>query len=182
MIKKIIHRIVLIMIMSTNFLLTADSYASSVEKKYVDNKMVEDFCFKLYEKIEKDGFKPDLLVGLSRGGLVPLGYLSNEAMLDIHNTLSISIASYKDKKQGQLTLRMPFHGEDVQQFKTILVIDDLADSGKTLEFVLSLLQENNPDAVIKTATLFYKKKSVIVPDYYIEETDQWIVFPWEKVN
>jgi len=40
-------------------------------------------------------------------------------------------------------------------------------------------QETSPDAIIKTAALFYKKRAMFTPDYYVEETANWIVFPWE---
>jgi hypoxanthine phosphoribosyltransferase len=49
-----------------------------------------------------------------------------------------------------------------------------------LDFVIKLIKEALPNATIKTAVLFYKPKSKIKPDYYVEETTDWIVFPWEN--
>lgn len=63
---------------------------------------------------------------------------------------------------------------------SFLVIDDLTDSGDSLAFAITKLRALRPEATIKTAVLFYKKHSQIIPDYYVEETDQWVVFTWEK--
>ena len=56
-----------------------------------------------------------------------------------------------------------------------LIVDDIADTGKTLnDYTL-----NDYNYSFPTATLFYKKRSIIQPTFYVETTDKWIVFPWE---
>jgi hypoxanthine phosphoribosyltransferase len=63
--------------------------------------------------------------------------------------------------------------------KRILLIDDVADSGVSLEFALQYLRMKKPQE-IAIGTLYYKPWSTLKPDYYVEETSSWIVFPHER--
>jgi len=154
---------------------------AEVKKTYVSLDRIKSMCTDIYQQVQKDNLKPSLLLTMCRGGLIPTGLLAGEEMFNNRNVVTISIESYDDdNQQGELTLRFPAHLEDYANFNTILIIDDIADSGKTLEFVIKLLKEHLPNATIKTAVLFYKPKSKIKPDYYVEETTDWIVFPWEN--
>lgn len=136
-------------------------------------------CNGLHEQMGKDGFEPDLLVGIARGGLIPLGFLASEQNFNNRNTRTINLQSYTDEgKKTELHLTNPMRAEDFPGY-TILIIDDIADSGESLEFAIETLKVLCPQAIIKTAVLFYKKDSKIKPDYFITETDKWIVFPWE---
>lgn len=153
---------------------------SAVQKTYVSIEKIQAMCSSVYHKAQQDHFTPELLVGVSRGGLIPLGFLAGDQLFNNRNTKIISIRSYDDQyHQKNLTLLLPVHEEELKKFTSILIIDDIADAGKTLEYVRALLAKELPMATIKTATLFYKNRSVIKPDYYVEETGDWIVFPWE---
>lgn len=161
--------------------LCSTSHAAEVKKRFIPAQEIGTMCEQLFKKINADTFSPDLIIGLSRGGLVPLGYLSGETMFDIRNVVTISVKSYEKSHQSSINLVFPLQKEVIQAANSILVVDDLVDSGKTLSFVMQLLKEQNPDAVIKTATLLYKPKyASFAPDYYVQETDEWIVFPWEQ--
>jgi hypoxanthine phosphoribosyltransferase len=63
--------------------------------------------------------------------------------------------------------------------KRVLVVDDVADTGESLRLVRSYLEEQGATEV-KTATIYYKPWSVMIPDYYEKETRSWIIFPWER--
>lgn len=160
----------------------------NVHKQYVSIDTVKAMCQVLHQQATQtpDAFVPDLIIGLSRGGLIPLGYLASESMFNNRNVTTIGLASYCDAgKRSALKLLCPFSQADIdylQRFPNILIVDDLVDSGTTLVFVLTLLKQYAPDATIKTAVLFYKKSSSIKPDYYVEETTSWIVFPWESIK
>jgi hypoxanthine phosphoribosyltransferase len=75
-------------------------------------------------------------------------------------------------------LSIQFIPELREDLYPVLIVDDVADSGRTLSRTLNdlsvLIKEN-----ILIATLFYKKTSIITPDYYAAVTDKWVVFPWE---
>ena len=80
------------------------------------------------------------------------------------------IASTTEKPQIR-----PFYG-DVKG-KKVLIIDDIWDSGRTMEAVLEYLGKEN----VTTATLYWKEKALNKPNYYAETAreNEWIVFPWE---
>ena len=94
-----------------------------------------------------------VLWGIPRGGLVLAAMLSHR-------------------------LNVPLCSKDtIPKIRPLLLVDDIADTGKTLKGVLSLT-ENNDDIVI--ATIHYHKQSSIIPDIWIKEKkDKWIVYPWE---
>lgn len=162
------------------------SEESIVSKQYIDMGTIKKMCEAVYEQAmhAADGsFQPELIIGLSRGGLIPLGFLAGDGMFNNRHVKTISIASYSDQgKQGKLLVLESWGDEDfayLKRFNSILIIDDLVDSGRSLLYVLKMIQEHAPHATVKTAALFYKKCSIIKPDYYAQETTDWIVFPWE---
>jgi hypoxanthine phosphoribosyltransferase len=61
----------------------------------------------------------------------------------------------------------------------VLVVDDLADTGKSLKLVYSHLTDQGASE-IRIATIYYKPWSVTVPNYYEKQTRKWVVFPWEQ--
>src|SRR6266481_1655671 len=88
------------------------SLAGDVNKVTFSAEQIERMCVKLHGIIKKDAFTPDLILAVSRGGLVPTGFLVNEKMFDMRNVSVICIKSYSDMKQGGMSLVMPFHIED----------------------------------------------------------------------
>ena len=64
--------------------------------------------------------------------------------------------------------------------KKVLIIDDIVDSGETMEEILKILKEKFPYVEFRLATLFYKKTAVLQPDYSVREATQWINFFWEE--
>lgn len=64
--------------------------------------------------------------------------------------------------------------------KKVLVVDDIADSGDTLEAVMEYLEKKYEDIEFVSCTLFYKKTSLYEPHFWINEADDWIDFFWER--
>jgi hypoxanthine phosphoribosyltransferase len=131
----------------------------------------------LAEKILSSNKKPDQIVAIARGGLT-LGHLLSD-LLRIPISI-ITIQSYTDiQKQGELKiigrLQSPIKG------KCILVVDDVADSGKTLVRAKKYLSRFRPSAMV-TATLFYKPRSIVKPDHVATTTTKWILFPYEPTE
>jgi len=138
----------------------------------------------------RDGYKPDYIIGLTRGGLVPAVILSQT--LDIP-MISVSYSAYGgngDNKNHANILPTIYTLGDIQSgtgklppVPKLLIVDDICDSGKTLQEVTEhYKRQGHP---VKTASLYYKdrgSKQVITPNYYwqmIEEGSPWIKFPWE---
>ena len=134
---------------------------------------------KLGKMIKKSDFSPDFLIGVARGGLVPLRVLSD--FFNNTNIAIINVKLYKDiaeREQVTFVQKIDFELSD----KKVLVIDDVADTGLTLKAVVDYLRNEKKVKILKTATLHYKPWSVIKPDYYVEEVEKWIVYPWEFVE
>lgn len=128
----------------------------------------------LAEQILKSKKPIDEIVAIARGGL-SLGLILTDFLQKPIST--ITIQSYTDiKKQGlvQITSKL---GKPIRD-KNILLVDDIADSGKTFKRAISYLQESHPTS-ITTASLFYKPHSTFKPDFFAKETDRWILLPHE---
>jgi xanthine phosphoribosyltransferase len=126
-----------------------------------------------------DGKGPDAgawkaVVGITRGGLVPAMIVARE--LDIRRVDTISIKSYNHQTQGSVPQVIKSPQADLMGDGTgILIVDDLVDSGKTLEVVRKLY----PNAHF--ATVYAKPSGKPQVDSYITEVSQdtWIFFPWD---
>ena len=137
-----------------------------------------DKAAKLSEQLsEKIDFKPDILIGISRGGLVPVRILSDK--LGINNLGIMGIGFYKSVGQTsefpQITQEL---SKDIQG-KKVLIVDDIADTGRSLVVAKEYLHRKNA-AQIKIATLHYKPASQLKPDYFMDTTTKWVVYPWEQ--
>lgn len=123
------------------------------------------------------GFAPELIVGISRGGLVPARVLSD--ILGVRNVGVLGISFYRamgrpsDFPQITQDLDMDIRG------RKVLVVDDVADTGRSLAVAKEHLLRKGAEEV-KVATLHYKPTSAYKPDYYVAETTAWIVYPWER--
>ena len=125
-----------------------------------------------------DGKGPDdgawrAVVGITRGGLVPAMIVSRE--LDIRVVDSISVTSYahQDRRDAEIT-KFP-QADLMGDGSGILIVDDLVDSGKTLELVRSLYPKAH------FATVYAKPSGKQQVDTYVTEVSQdtWIFFPWD---
>lgn len=140
----------------------------------------------LFNSIVKDEYKPDIILGISRGGWIPARLLSDmfEAsyLLEGKKVTSI-LATMQIKFYTSIaeTHTKPIVSQDVGVDifeKKILLIDDLADSGESLQCALEYLNLKKPQE-IRIGTLLAKPWSKIVPDYFAEEATEWVVFPHE---
>jgi len=128
------------------------------------------------QKIQRQNYKPDVIIGIARGGIIPARILLD--LLETPQLASIQIEFYTDINQTQQepTLKYPLTTK-ITGKKTLLV-DDISDTGKSLKFAKTHLQQHSVKEV-KTATLFQKPKSTEPPDFYEKQTNHWVVFPWD---
>ncbi|MHA1954231.1 MAG: phosphoribosyltransferase [Candidatus Heimdallarchaeaceae archaeon] len=157
-----------------------------VEFKILSWQDIDYLARQLFNLVKNDGYSPEIILGISRGGWIPARLLSDmfEAsyLLEGHKTSSI-LATMQIRFYAGIaeTHSKPVIAQDVGVDifqKKILLIDDLADSGESLQCALDYLKLKNPKEV-KIATLLYKPWSKVKPDYYVEETEEWVVFPHE---
>lgn len=165
-------------------------YDPGMEKTYISAESLLRDSLALGVQIVRSGFRPSFLVGVWRGG-APIG-ISVQEVLEFNGIecdhIAIRTSSYTGIDQQAKTVRV--HAIDYLVSRLsfedqLLLIDDVFDSGRSLEAVVAELRRrcrrNMPEQV-RIATVYYKparNKSPIKPDYYIRETDQWLVFPHE---
>ncbi|MFN4133944.1 MAG: phosphoribosyltransferase [Candidatus Hadarchaeales archaeon] len=144
-----------------------------MKKLFLNWEEVKKMVVSLAKKIKND-FDPDVIVGVVRGGLIPGVWISH--LLGDKQFRTIHVKYYLGSKRAE----KPVLIEDIGKIEgKVLVIDDVVDTGSSLSFVVSRLKKKGAKEV-RTAALAYKPHSFTKPDYFIFETDRWIVFPWER--
>jgi uncharacterized protein len=135
-----------------------------------------DMLFCQAQKIQNQSYRPDVVVGIARGGLISARILTD--LLETPELEILQIEFYTGINQTWLkpTIKQPLNHNFAG--KKILIVDDIADSGKSLKLAQTHLQELCAKE-IKTATLFKKPFSTITPDFYEKQTSHWVVFPWD---
>ncbi len=140
---------------------------------------VENTAASLTEKINSSGFTPDIIIAISRGGLVPARLLSDSLNVPVLYTIRISLYSSVGVRMEKPEVTQPL-SVDITG-KKILIVDDVSDSGRSLELAEQYIIPLNP-AEIKTATIHYKPGSMFKPDFFIFTTEAWVVYPWERAE
>ncbi|MEM1539543.1 MAG: phosphoribosyltransferase [Candidatus Bathyarchaeia archaeon] len=137
---------------------------------------IYEMLMRLARNIRKSSFKPDVIVGVSRGGWPPARVLSD--LLDNPNLANVKAEFYLGvaETKGEPTLTQPISVNVAS--KKVLIVDEVADTGRSLKLVKEHLISMGA-AEAKIATIYYKPWSIVKPDYYVKETSNWIVFPWE---
>ena len=148
-----------------------------MKKTTLSWRQVQALGEKLSRQISASEFKPDYLVGIAVGGLIPLALLAEA--LEIKNIATISVNSYNGTKRGRL--HVGYLPKIDLKNKKILLVDEIAETGETLKQVLKILIGRYRVGEIKTATLAINKaKCKFLPNFFAFENNKWIVFPWEK--
>ncbi|MCY3412351.1 MAG: phosphoribosyltransferase [Candidatus Heimdallarchaeota archaeon] len=130
----------------------------------------------LFEKMYQDDYRPDVIVAIARGGWIPGRLIAD--FFRTKNTANVKVDAYHDIAQENIAPKITQQISIDIEDKHVLIIDDIADSGKSLQVVLDDFKQRKPKSV-KVATIFYKQSSIIIPDYYVQETDAWVIFPFE---
>ena len=150
--------------------------SSEIEFEVPTWDQIYEMLLNLVEKIRKNGFKSDIIVGVSRGGWPPARVLSdlmgNPNLANVRAEFYLGVAETKEEPVLTQPVSMKVVG------KKVLVVDEVADTGKTLKLVKEHIIEKGATEV-KIATVYFKPWSIVKPDYYEKETSCWIVFPWE---
>lgn len=135
-------------------------------------------CRELAQAVADDGYEPDMIVSIARGGLglgMGLGYA-----LAVKNLSVINVEFYTGIDQRlEVPVMLPPTPQaiDLSGLK-VLIADDVADTGRTLEIVQAFCAEHV--AAARTVVVYEKPGSLIKPDYAWKRTDAWIDFPWSN--
>ena len=130
----------------------------------------------LAEAVAADGYHPDLILGIARGGLLVTGALGYA--LGVKNTFTMNVEFYTGVDERlDMPMILPPVPELVDFESTrVLVADDVADTGETLKLVKQFCADKV--AEVRCAVLYEKPRSAVRCEYVWRRTDQWIVFPW----
>jgi|MDSZ01.3.fsa_nt_gb hypoxanthine phosphoribosyltransferase len=165
-------------------------YSGMMDKHFISAEELLTDSFRLADQIFRSGFRPHFIVGVWRGG-APVGiavqeYLDYMGVETDH--IAIRTSSYYGINQQDKEVRV--HGlnyiiDHVNSDDELLLVDDVFDSGRSVIAILDELKlktRANLPETIKIATPYYKpdrNTTEIIPDYYVHETDRWLVFPHE---
>ncbi|MGB0866179.1 MAG: phosphoribosyltransferase [Granulosicoccaceae bacterium] len=160
------------------------------EKVFIDaESLLRDSC-KLAGQVIRSGFRPNFIVGVWRGG-TPVGVAVQE-MCDYYGMpsdhISIRTSSYYGVDKANKNVRV--HGlsyiiRRANAEDSLLIVDDVYDSGRSIKAIIDELKKKcrkNLPHDIRVATAYYKPErnnTDRAPEYYVHETDAWLVFPHE---
>jgi hypoxanthine phosphoribosyltransferase len=133
----------------------------------------------LARAIADSGFRPDLILAIARGGLFVAGALGYA--LSVKNLYVMNVEFYTGVGS---TLPMPVMLPPVPSAvdfsdKKVLIADDVADTGKTLELVRDFVSGHV--AEVRSAVIYEKTQSLIKCDYVWRRTDAWVNFAWSSL-
>ena len=132
----------------------------------------------LAQVVADSGFVPDVVLGIARGGLIPAGSLAYA--LECKNLFTVSVEFYTgvDRRLDVPVMLPPFLDAHDLDDAAVLLVDDVADTGRTLELVADFCAGHV--RVLRTAVLYEKPQSVITCDHVWRRTSRWIDFPWSS--
>ena len=123
----------------------------------------------------KDEFDPEVILAVARGGLT-LGH-SLAVALNNRNLFTLNSIHYEDT--NKLDTINIFNVPDLSKYTKILLVDDIIDSGESMVEIKRELLKRYPNLDIKIATVFYKKKALLLPEFKVKEAYDWIEFFWD---
>ena len=160
-----------------------------MEKHYIRSEDLIQDSFRLAWQVYEDGYRPNYIIGVWRGG-APIGIAVQEffSVLGVPSDhIAIRTSHYKgidDRSTEVQVYGLNYIIKQVESDDSLLIVDDVHDTGISIEKIVSDLQsackKNTPE--IRVATPYFKpskNKTSRVPDYYLHETDNWLVFPHE---
>jgi len=130
----------------------------------------------LAQMVADDGYQPDLILAIARGGLLVGGSVSYA--LRVKNVYVMNVEYYTgvdERLDFPVILPPPLNLVDLASAR-ILVTDDVADTGHTLALVRDFCAPQVAD--VRSAVLYQKPRSVVDCEYVWRRTDKWIDFPW----
>lgn len=161
-----------------------------MSKQFISAETLLTESFRLGALIHASGYRPDLLLGVWRGG-APIAiavheYLSYHGHCCEHLPVRVSAYAGIDAQRERVSI----HGladllEEIAGFRRLLVVDDVLDTGRSLRTLLAALSRAPGERELRTACPWYKpgrNRCDLSPDYHLHETDNWLVFPHELVG
>lgn len=161
-----------------------------MHKQFISAQELLEDSFKLADQVYQDGFRPQFIVGIWRGG-APIGIAVQE-FFDFKQVeadhISVRTSSYAgiNKQHKEVEVNgLHYIVDNINADDALLIVDDVFDSGRSIEALITQLKILTKDRMptdIRVACPWYKPKNnttYIEPDYYLHKSDDWLVFPHE---
>ncbi|WP_100658280.1 phosphoribosyltransferase [Alteromonas flava] len=161
-----------------------------MQKTYITAQSLLEDSFRLAHQVYEDGFRPQFIIGIWRGG-APIGIAVQE-FFEFKQTptdhIAVRTSSYYgiDKQSKEIRVHgLHYLIENANADDAILIVDDVFDSGRSVDALIKQIKAQmrlNMPTDVRIACPWYKpanNKTQLVPDYYIRESDEWLVFPHE---
>ena len=161
-----------------------------MEKTFITAQQLLEDSFRVAAQVYESGFRPHFIVGIWRGG-APIGIAVQE-YFDFKKVetdhIAVRTSSYYGIDQQSKTIKV--HGlhyliENANADDSLLIVDDVFDSGRSVEALMAQIKKlsrANMPRDVRIACPYYKpqnNKTKIIPDYFVHESDEWLVFPHE---
>ena len=149
--------------------------------KIVSFQEVHDMVRRVAGDVKASGYDPTTVIGLARGGWIPARLICD--FLGITDLLSLKVEHWLQtgKAKDEATIRYPLNID--LSGKSLLVVDDITDTGKSLITSTEYLKQLNPSKM-RTVTMQYFPKSKFRPNYFSEEVKEWVwfIYPWNWIE
>ncbi|MBW3086984.1 Xanthine phosphoribosyltransferase [Austwickia sp. TVS 96-490-7B] len=130
----------------------------------------------LAHSIVDSGFEPDLVLSITRGGLLPTGAISYALDIKALHIINVEFYTGVDARLNEPVFLPPLPAPGDLSGQRVLIVDDVADTGRTLKQVHDFCAPHVAET--RVAVLYEKPHSLIKADYVWRRTSQWITFPW----
>src|ERR671935_1016055 len=151
-------------------------FSPLVEREWMSWEDLGTAVEELAAQIREDGFRPDAVLALARGGLPVAGALAYALGVKNMATLNVEFYTGVDERRDEPLLLPPVPDLALLRAERLLVVDDVADTGRTLALARDFCAQHVND--VRTAVLYEKPQSVVSCDFVWRRTDRWINFPW----
>ena len=146
------------------------------EREIMTWELFGEASWKIAEMVGADGYDPDMILSIARGGLLIGGALGYGLAVKNVYTMNVEFYTGIDERLEVPRILPPAPDFVDLAHAKILIADDVADTGHTLKSVQAFCE--GKVAEVRTAVLYEKPHSVVQADYVWRRTDKWIVFPW----
>ncbi|MBX2847481.1 MAG: hypothetical protein KTR16_04120 [Acidiferrobacterales bacterium] len=158
-----------------------------MEKIFIDANQLQRQSFALAKLILDSNYRPSFIIGVWRGG-APIAITVHEVLdyfgyqMD-HTCIKVSSYQGLDRRTQEIQIQdLTYLKKLLKENDNILIVDDVHDTGLSMEELIQEIRNETKVKTIKIAAAYYKPKRSKVnfkPDFYVQETSDWLVFPHE---
>jgi hypothetical protein len=134
-----------------------------------------ELCRVLAVKVATSGYRPDLVVGIAKAGVIPGAVVASILRCDFYSLkISRDLAGEKQRVRPKILSAAPKEALD----RRVLIVDEICTSGETMRIATNALRQVKPLELMTATSLM--KQGGFRPDFYALETDAMVIFPWDR--